>query len=200
MSGALRRIAPALRRVGINVVFPPRDPGRKRTRILRIEHTRPYESGNFASEPSAPSGAEQKDKQTQGRSPDDSGRKADAAEPEPKDFASAENRKESKAYSPGSRLEDDADAKVRGFSAVAEDAFDPGEKRAEDNENSPANLASSAATPSDEFGAVEVPEPTEEAENRPNPPASTPDSGAFMKGEAENRQPAEDGQEIEDEV
>jgi hypothetical protein len=57
LSGLLRRIAPNLRRVGINVTFD-RGRGQSRTRNLKIERSQPEDEGEFASAASGASEAQ----------------------------------------------------------------------------------------------------------------------------------------------
>jgi hypothetical protein len=97
LSGTLKRIAPNLRRVGINIAWT-RETDKSRTRKLIIKRSNPKESKDSAS---AASSADQKGPPTQESSPPDNGRKADAACYEPKVFASAENPEKTKGVSDG---------------------------------------------------------------------------------------------------
>jgi hypothetical protein len=55
LSGQLRRLAPDLRRVGIDVDLGGREPGRKRTRMIRISASEPRAASSSVSSAAAPS-------------------------------------------------------------------------------------------------------------------------------------------------
>jgi hypothetical protein len=119
LSGALKRIAPNLRRMGVNITWT-RAFDKSRSRMLTIKQNDPKNRENFASDTSDASDTDEMIRQTKGyppwaggrasdeRRPD--GHKPDAADPERKDSASTEKPLRTEQHSDGSDDVDGSDA------------------------------------------------------------------------------------------
>jgi len=89
LSGMLRRLAPDLRRVGVDIAFARE--GHDRTRTITIEVTAPESARDFASPPSAPSATGEKPRKTEEKSADANADGQNAFALAPSAFASASN-------------------------------------------------------------------------------------------------------------